>query len=363
MNRHWIQTLDFAGQLPIDRLIERGYGDPADFVDVSADDLMADVAGLNRPPALRLLRAAAAARGDSPASAPVAPAAAPTKVVLMHEDATARVARLLSALRDPGQRVAAAAQLRQEGIERVVLAADDSVDEAKTAAYLAEGSPACEWYDEARVVPVGRLSAPSRHHPRTGQPLSGADVVPWRNLGRDALVVAAAVYLEGLDAGEGERAVFADVSRWATAGAAADTPMATAGAARVARDPGLRRRAEARIDGDHARPGPEPAPGPARPKSPLRNGDGPGSRQSDHAAMLRTLFEAGELRRLAPEGIRGHLPESTASLIELSVALAAQLDRHGLTGDARWWARLRSERPRWAGDIAAMAGRYGVDSF
>lgn len=353
--KNWIDTLTHDRHAAaIDRarpfLITAAYLEPEDFEGVTADELMRDVQ-VTRPVAVAILRAAAdeqTIRGR--ASAP-AVSAAPAVVVLQPEDEHLRRERLLAQLDDPARRQAAAEGLRGLGVRRVVVEGE-RVDLGRTGRYLAEGAPLVSWYEDGRVVDLDEVGREARHHPRTGARLGGADVVPWRNLSPDDLVAAAALYLEGLDAGEGERSVFADVC--------ANGPMVTAARRRLA-DPKLRRLAQARIAGEvgEALAVAADVREIRRPVTAIRDG---GSRRGHLRAMLLERFSADEIRtQVAPESLRSSLPGAVAAPVTVADALVDALERSGWAADPLFWPKIVALRPRAATQIASVARLYGVE--
>lgn len=150
------------------------------------------------------------------------------------------VAALLRGLRGPHQE-AVRTQLRSRGIHRVVVGDDGNVDEAATLAYIEDGAPARTMYSDKPVVTLDRVGG-RLHHPRTGERLTRGDFIPWITLGRERLLVAAAIMLvPELSAQASDQAVFDDVED--------DCRMAKAATKRLRWDAALRGRAEARIDG------------------------------------------------------------------------------------------------------------------
>lgn len=333
------------------RLHKAGYRRREDFQHVSAQDLVTD-AGLVRPAAIALL-VAAGALPKAGESRPSGPAGAVT-VSFKAPGIAEQIDEALAELAGPG-RVLAETRLRGLGVSRVARCEDGRPHRTATFDYLAHEAPSVRWWEfegvEYEIVGLGELGAKRKHHPRTGEPL-GRDPAGWYRKDRGALVVAAAVYLEGLDAGDPERTVLATVE--------AGSGYAAIAAQRVSRSPELRRRAEARIDGAEASD-PEPA------RTGLAVG-APASSPSNPYLMLErlliSLYSAGEMRRFVRylpggEQLLGELPGESVSHAKLASEVVEVLRRHRSI-DAALRDRLRAERPRFANEIDAVFDALGV---
>lgn len=253
---------------------------------------------------------------------------------------------VLRALGGP-QHILAVRKLRELGVERTVIGDDDKVDVNGHASYVQDGSPAGPWYGPLRVVRLEDVGGKHPHHPRTGSRLTKGDAVQWIQLGRDDLVVAAAIFADPeILAGEGDRAVLVDVQ--------SGGPMSQTARARL-RDKATRERAEATVDGD-------------APKSASRTEDdrpvpATGNAHRDLPALLLQMFGSNELRtflRYGPDGQRiiNSLPER-GSPFEIASAAVDVLRRQGQI-DTNLRDRLIVERPRRADEIRSMFERFGV---
>ena len=310
--------------------------------------------GLRPAAANRVLKAAGVLGSPAPAQ-PSAPTE--IRVAFAAPGVVDQIRVALADIARPGPaRVTGLRLLENLGVCRAVVDAEGRPDEHATLEYLGADAPAVDWWGVLRVVPISEVGIGCKlHHPDTGAPLvKGDDLVDWIGLGRDGLIVAAAIYLLGMDAGDSERVVRADV---ATGGAVAQTAKA-----RLAASPDLRRRAEAIVDGDTQ--GPETSP--AKPASPLRSdlSRAPGSRLAEHAQLLRRLFSEGELRRCVAgfdPDLTSALPGATASLAAVATSAAQLLERRGYASDAAWWRAVINERPRRSSDVLTVAALYGVN--
>lgn len=363
-NTPWIAQQADALRLSseiVSQIREAGYEEQDDFAHVTQDALMGDVAkaggDLKRPAAIRILKAAGALTETAPTTAPAA-----IKVSLDKLGAKQQIVEALGDLVGPG-RAAAMVALRSLGIFRVVIDDRGTPVVDATLEYVADGSPAVAWWADRQVVALDGVGAKRPHHPRTGQPISKADPVPWHELDRDSLAIAAAIYAEGLDAGDGERVVFGYVK--------SKGDVAQQAARRLAASPELRRRAEARIDGSTHSTDDSRDIHASRPVSPMRGGQPAADsapagvpRAKAHTDMLLRMFSASELRRLVSyfdESLSGSLPGTNVSASELAHSVADLIERRGYTHGADWWRRLVSERSNRAAEIRAVASMYGVN--
>lgn len=132
-------------------------------------------------------------------------------------------------------------ELHARGVERCCVGEDGRVS-ADHADFALDEYPEVAFYKGSRVVRIEDVGAARLHHPKTGLALTRGDAVPWITLGRDALVVAAAVFdQDDILAGEGDRAVFNDAKALGS--------MHIAARARLAHDRALKARCEALVDG------------------------------------------------------------------------------------------------------------------
>lgn len=335
-----------------------GYQSKADFNHVTADHLMADVKGLKRPQANRILEAAGALKPAGAATGPTE-----IKVSLDQPVAKQQIEASLGELIGPG-RVAAMAALRGLGVWRVVVDDKGAPVPSATFDYLADGAPAVKWWGDAQVVELDDVGTKRLHHPRTGRPISKADAVPWYELDREALTIAAAIYIEELDAGDSERTIFGYVK-------VKNSDVAQQAVRRLAASPDLRRRAEARVDGAEVG-APQHSPARGREAGPTRGGqsaDDTGTligvpRHQAHYGLLVKMFSADELRRLVhyfDESMTISLPGGGVTLATLASDVVRLVEARGHANEPRWWLKMIGERSGRAAEIRAVAAMYGVN--
>jgi len=355
-DKTWLQEQQAALRLTdieITRLNLAGYHEREDFAHVTADQLIADTeGGLKRPAVVRVL-VAAGVLGTTPTTTTTA--SSTMKVVIDTPDRVETLRKLLRELSGPG-RVAAIADLRRHSLTHAVVDPDGSVDEDGTLELLAAPATALHaigaWWGDKPIVPVDEVGKPRvLHHPRTGVPLNKAnDPVGWCGLTRDQLVVAAAIYIEGLDAGDSERVVLLMVKT--------DDKPAMQARTRLAGSATLVHRAEARIDrGNEVLIFDKPV------RDGLPERVNTASRLGTLSVFLLGVFSSDELRRfvryLYPDAAPT-LPGVNVSHAELVGAVVDLAERRGWLFTTDVWRALLAERPRRSDDIITIARSYGV---
>lgn len=274
------------------------------------------------------------------------------KVALTSPDVVEQIKAALADLTGPA-RLPAISKLRGLGVERGLVDARRNLDPTATMQYLEAGAPPVEWWGNLQVVDLASIGPRPLHHPKSGVALTPVDLINWRALGRDGLVVAAAIYLCGLDAGESERAILADVQ--------ASGPLAQAAQARLAALRELRRRAEAVVDGTGPTVDQEELDD-RRDRVPPRT-TAPSSKSQAYGELLRSIFSSDELRRCLKwysDDAAAELPGGTASPLVLCQAVVEITERRGFVDDVGWWRHMGEGRERRRADIRAVASLYGV---
>lgn len=166
--------------------------------------------------------------------------------------------------------------------------------------------------------------------------LDKTDVVGWYKLDRDQLIIAAAIYLTGLDAGDGQRTVLAAVMN--------NTEVAQKAKRRLEADAELRRNAEARVDGVH-QSGRVTGAAPSAPPPPARSAmrDDGSSRLQQHYDLLCAAFTSEELRsfvRFNFEPLANSLSGGSASLNVLAHDVACGAEARGYADSSDCWGQL-----------------------
>lgn len=347
----WIETQAISED---DRavLVRENLKTPESLHGLTVADLKA--AGVSLGGAGAVLRAAGVLRPA--ADQPVA--AQEIRVRIDEPTAADELRRSLGELNAKGTRSGAITKLRALGVSRAVVDGAGSVVEDATLEYLEEGAPAVDWWGDLEVRDIDKVGKAALHHPRTGQRVTKADPVGWHALGRDDLVVAAAIYIEGLDAGDSERTVLADVQ--------ARGPIAARAAKRLAANQALRRAAEARVDGEDRQAAPAGGGRSPRGDAPPRGGSRGGSMTpiARLEEFLCSGFRAEELRRFLgrlPAGreIVDALPGGAVSLSELVHQAVGLLRRTGQIDHGLKMA-MRAELPRRADEIDRVFEAFGV---
>jgi hypothetical protein len=355
----WLDTLDFLTPDQRKTLREHDLDAPAALRRLSAEQIAAH-SGLSIGKAGRILDAA---HDSAPAIA------TPTSFTLKLPEAVPHNEKVALALAAAAADPSKLPALLELGVTRVVVGTTEQPDGDTLNVTLTEamlrhaeaGAPVGSTWQGLRIVMVRDVLAPELFcNPRTGKALQdGRDavsLVPWADLGRDNLRLAAFGYSRGVFEGRPEDAVFKAVrdeaalrQRISVMAKAEKVDLASMDAVIVWRATS------------------QPAAGPLRDGSPRPGRSSPMRGGNPHAQMTSLLldcFSPSELRRFVrylPGGVDldGALPGATVSASELASATVDTLRRHGrINRDLR--DRLRAERPRKADEIDAVFDAFGI---